>query len=164
MDRSLPFWIALLLAMLVPMLLGRRRERRWFSLALLSLLPILTIQLSDVGSARTQWREDCIAFRTKPQRLRHGEELYAAGVYDPALDTVTFQLPDRAVTIGPPEFRLPEGLTSPRLWLQGLAVGALLVTLSYGLGLGISRVWPVDGTSPPTRPPQQTKPLKRRQY
>jgi len=141
-DASAPFWVALLLAIFVPMLLGRRREKRWFVLAILIVLPILALQLAELGAARRQWQTDLEHFRTQPQHLRFDETTSAVGTYDPARDTVSFQLPDRTVTIGPPKLQTPAIVRSPRRWAEGVGVGFVLVSIGFMLGISMSRTWP----------------------
>lgn len=135
-------WAALLMAILIPLLIGRRREKRWLILALLALLPLIATQLESLGSALYTLREDQHRFRTQPQQLRIGEQQTIEGVYEAAADTMSFQLPDRKVVIGPPEFTWPLNWTNPSLWFQGLGVGIILVSASYAVGMGIGRIWP----------------------
>jgi hypothetical protein len=150
-------WAALLMAILIPLLLGRRRERRWLILALLALLPLIATQLESLGSALYTLREDRHSFRTEPQHLRIGELQVIDGVYDAATDTMSFQLPDRKVVIGPPEFTWPLNWTTTSIWFQGLGVGIVLVSASYAVGIGLGRIWPPpapQGATPPAPRPR----------
>jgi len=87
MIASLPFWIAIALAVSVPAILGQRRKLPRASLVLLAILPALMLQLAAVGAARGKWQADTAAFRTEPQKLRYAQGQYAAGVYDRQRDS-----------------------------------------------------------------------------
>jgi len=139
MTASLPFWIAIALAVSVPAILGQRRKLPRASLVLLAILPALMLQLAAVGAARGKWQADTAASRTEPQKLRYAQGQYAAGVYDRQRDSITFALPDRSVTIGPSKFAYPQQLFSVRMWAEGIGVGAVLVSLSFLLGSRIAR-------------------------
>ena len=142
MTPSMVIWSAILLAILASLLEGRRRSKRWAILLMLGILPVCAMQLSNYGIARKQWQYDVEQFRTVPQKLRYGEERHATGTYDAVTDTVSFQLPDRVVVVGPPGLILPPGLGSPRAWIEGLILGVALAAAGYGVGTLAGRIWP----------------------
>jgi len=154
MVASMPFWIAIALAVCVPAILGQQRRLPWAILVLLVMLPVLMLQLAAVGAARGEWQADTAAFRTEPQKLRYAEGLYAEGVYDRQRDTITFTLPDRSVTIGPPKFAYPTVLFSTRRWAEGVGVGAVLVSLSSMLGNRVARARRVSPLAEPGKSPR----------